>query len=76
MAESPTRPTLALRDLLNCYRVTQAIHVAAVLGIADLLAGEVRTSSELATLTATNPAALYRLMRALAAAPESFSRRS
>jgi hypothetical protein len=31
-------PTVTLRRLVNGYQVTQAIHVAAVLGIADLLA--------------------------------------
>jgi hypothetical protein len=68
MAETPARPTLALREMLDGYRVTQAIHVAAVLGLADLMAAGPRTSDELAVSTATNPGALYRLMRALAAA--------
>ncbi|HYI25406.1 MAG TPA: methyltransferase, partial [Thermomicrobiales bacterium] len=62
------RPTMMLREMLDGYRVTQAIHVAAVLGLADLLARDIRTSDELATLTKTDPVALYRLMRALAAA--------
>jgi hypothetical protein len=56
-----------LRRLVNSYQLSQAIHVAAVLGIADLLAGGPRSSDELAAATDTNPRALYRLLRALAA---------
>ena len=56
----------ALRRLVNGYQVSQAIHVAAALGIADLLAEGPRTSDELAEATRTNSDALYRLLRALA----------
>jgi O-methyltransferase/methyltransferase family protein len=56
-----------LRRLVNTYQLSQAIHVAAVLGIADLLTDGPRSSDELATATETNPGALYRLLRALAA---------
>jgi hypothetical protein len=56
-----------LRRLVNTYQLSQAIHVAAVLGIADLLADGPRASDELAAATETNPRALYRLLRALAA---------
>ena len=55
-----------LRRLINGYQVTQAIHVAAVLGIADLLADGPRTSDDLAVATDGAPDALYRLLRALA----------
>jgi O-methyltransferase domain/Dimerisation domain len=55
-----------LSKLLMGFRVSQAIHVAATLGLADLLAPSPRTSSELADATNTHPLALYRLMRALA----------
>jgi hypothetical protein len=54
--------------LINGYQVSQAIHVAATLGIADLLADGSRTSDELAEATGSQPRALYRLLRALAAA--------
>jgi hypothetical protein len=57
-----------LRRLINGYQVSQAIHVAATLGIADLLADGSRTSDELAEATGSQPRALYRLLRALAAA--------
>lgn len=60
-----SRPSLALRRLVNGYQVTQAIHVAAVLGIADLLAAGPRTSDDLAAATGAHPDALYRLLRAL-----------
>ena len=63
--DSP-RPSVVLRRLVNGYQVTQAIHVAAVLGIADLLADGPRTSDELAVATTSHPETLYRLLRALA----------
>jgi hypothetical protein len=54
-----------LRRLLAGYQVSQAVHVAAVLGIADLLADGPRTSDELAEATGADPDALFRLLRAL-----------
>ena len=60
-------PALALRRLVDGYQVSQAIHVATVLGIADLLAGGAKSVDELATATESHPDALYRLLRALAA---------
>jgi hypothetical protein len=59
---------MTLRRLINGFQISQAIHVAATLGIADLLADGPRTSDDLARETETDPAALYRLLRALAAA--------
>ena len=56
-----------LRRLVNGYQVSQAIHVVAVLGIADLLADGPRASDDLAAATGTDPRTLYRLLRALAA---------
>src|SRR6188472_1327618 len=53
-----------LRRLVNSYQLSQAIHVAAVLGIADPLADGPRSSDDLAEATGTNPRALYRLLRA------------
>ncbi|MBA2277629.1 MAG: methyltransferase [Chloroflexia bacterium] len=66
MSQEPERPATALRRLVNGYQVTQAIHVAATLGIADLLAGGPRGSDDLASATGAHPDALYRLLRALA----------
>jgi SAM-dependent methyltransferase len=58
--------TTTIRRLVDGYQVSQAIHVAAALGIADLLADASRTSDELAAATGTHPPTLYRLLRALA----------
>jgi hypothetical protein len=56
-----------LRRLINGYQVSQAIHVAATLGVADLLADGARSSDELAQATGSHAPTLYRLLRALAA---------
>ena len=53
--------------LINGYQVSQAIHVAATLGIADELADGPRAVGDLASVTATHAGALHRLLRALAA---------
>src|SRR5262249_25316196 len=57
-----------LSKLLMGFRVSQAIHVAAAIGLADLLASGPKTSGELAEATDAHPLALYRLMRALCSA--------
>jgi hypothetical protein len=57
---------LALRRLLIGFQVSQAIHAAAALGIADLLKDGPRSSADLAAATSTHPPTLYRLLRALA----------
>ena len=66
MKTEPERPSLVLTRLVNGYQVTQAIHVAALRGIADLLEPGPRTSEDLAEATGTHPESLYRLLRALA----------
>lgn len=66
MTKGDVRPSLALKRLVDGYQMSQAIHVAATLGIADLLAGGARASDDLAAATATDPRTLYRLLRALA----------
>jgi hypothetical protein len=55
-----------LMRLVNGYQISQSIHVAAALGIADHLAGGPRTSDDLASATGAHPPTLYRLLRALA----------
>lgn len=55
-----------LRRLIVGQQVSQAVCVAAELGVADLLVSGPRTSEELARATATDVNALYRLLRALA----------
>ena len=60
---------LSLRDTLlrmtNAFQASQAIHVAATLGIADLLENGPRSVEELAEATGTHAPTLYRLLRAL-----------
>ena len=56
-----------MMSLVNGYLVSQALYVAATLGIADLLAGGRRGAAELASATGTQSEPLYRLPRALAA---------
>jgi len=63
---SSERPTQALRRLVNGYQVTQAIHVAATLGIADLLRDGPLSSDELAARASAHPRSLHRVLRALA----------
>jgi predicted HAD superfamily Cof-like phosphohydrolase len=55
-----------LPQLVNGYRAAQAIHVAAVLGIADELAAGPRAAADLAGAVDADVDALYRLLRALA----------
>lgn len=59
-------PQIKILQLMNAYRLSQSISVAAKLGIADLLAEKPKRVEELAAATATHPQALYRLLRALA----------
>ena len=58
--------TATLIRLVNGYQVSQAIHVAAELGIADLLADGERSSDDLAQQAGADADTLYRLLRALA----------
>src|SRR5262245_63449498 len=55
-----------LSQLLRGSLVTQLIHVAAALGVADLLSGGPRSSRDLAVAVNVSPEALYRVLRALA----------
>ena len=72
-------PGAALLGMISSYRVTQALHVAAKLGLADQLKEGPRHVDELAAATGAHPRAIHRLMRALASvgvfteqAPETF----
>ena len=66
MEQSKQKPSVMLKRLTDGYQVSQAIYVAATLGIADLLKDGPRDSDDLATATNTHPRTLYRLLRALA----------
>jgi O-methyltransferase domain/Dimerisation domain len=60
-------PTVELaRRLIMGFRTTQLVHIAARLGIADLLKDGPQGASALATAVGAHPRALYRLLRALA----------
>ena len=63
----PIGPWSDLLSLINGFQVTQAIHVASTLRIADHLTVGARSADELAALTQSHSGALYRLLRALAA---------
>ncbi len=54
-----------LNQLIDGYRITQMIYVAARLGLADVLAAGPQSSGALAERTGTHAPALYRLLRAL-----------
>ena len=63
----PLAPQQQLLQFASGYFVTQSLHVAARLGIADLLAEGPLPSAELASRTGTDEPSLYRLLRCLAA---------
>ncbi len=56
----------ALRNLIMGFRVSQLIHVAAKLGVADHLQAGPQTPDQLAPAVGAEPRALHRLLRALA----------
>ena len=63
-------PPVARREMMELLArglLTQAVLVAARLGIPDLVAGGPRSAAELAEETGTHPDALARLLRALVA---------
>src|SRR5262245_58293140 len=60
------RPRQALSAMLSGHLVTQAISVAARLGVADLLARGPRGVAALARACDVRPDPLYRMLRALA----------
>ena len=63
-----SNPAAELVLLVTGYRVSQAIHVAATLGIADIIKDGAASASDLAVATNSHAGALYRVLRALAAA--------
>lgn len=59
-------PQELMNRFITGYWNTQAVYVAAKLGLADLLADGPRSSDDLAQATNTHAPSLYRLLRALA----------
>ena len=66
MSAGEPSPRDTMLQLTNAFRASQAIHVAATLGVADLLEDGPRSVDELAQATGTHASTLYRLLRALA----------
>src|SRR5918998_3585054 len=66
MSAGKLSPRDTLLRMTNGYQVSQALHVAATLGISDLLDDGPRSADELAEATQTHAPTLYRLLRALA----------
>jgi hypothetical protein len=66
MQAQPATPGEQLRHLLFGYRVSQAIGVAAALGIADVLSSGTHSAEELARATGANAPSLSRVLRLLA----------
>ncbi len=62
-AEDPRPPLLF--QMATAYWVSQAIYVAAKLGVADLLEDGPQSCTALATVTGSDAPSLYRLLRAL-----------
>ena len=61
---STTKPELLELDQMRL--ISEAIHVAAALGVADLLAAGPKSADELSKATGTSAPSLRRVMRALA----------
>ena len=60
-------PSIELMRLINGYQVSQALYVAATLGVADQLKDGPKPCDALAQASGAHPKSLYRLLRALAA---------
>src|SRR5215472_141237 len=60
-------PSTELMQMINWYQVSQALHVAATLGVADQLKDGPKLYDVVAQTCGAHPASLYRLLRALAA---------
>lgn len=80
MSDSTLHPSVQLLRMITAPWISQAIYVAAKLGVADLLSEGPQTVEHIAKKTVTNPEALYRVLRGLAsvgifteAKPRSFA---
>jgi hypothetical protein len=65
-SDEPGGLTATLMPLINGFMTSRVLHVAARLGIADLLAESAKTCAALALETGTHQPSLHRLLRALA----------
>ncbi len=62
----PPSPQQQMAQLITGYWVSQAVYVAAKLGLADRLRDGPRSADDLARETSSDPRSLFRLLRALA----------
>ena len=60
-------PSAELMRMINWYQVSQALHAAATLGVADQLKDGQKSCDVVARACGAHPPSLYRLLRALAA---------
>jgi hypothetical protein len=63
--EQQAEAAAALRQLIMGFRATQIVHVAAKLGLADMIAAGAQEAPALAEALGADPEALQRLLRAL-----------
>jgi hypothetical protein len=66
LTPAAVEPSTELRRLVDGFQISQALHVAAVLGIADQLATGPRSSARLAEAVGVHERSLYRVLRVLA----------
>ncbi len=59
-------PLAQLMSLIGGSFISQAVYVAAKLGVADMLANEAKSATDLARQTGMHERSLYRLLRTLA----------
>jgi hypothetical protein len=66
MNEVSQHPAQAVQQLATAYWTSRCLHVAAELGVADVLGDEPQTAETIAQSLGVQPAALHRILRALA----------
>jgi DNA-binding Lrp family transcriptional regulator len=66
MNEVSQHPAQAVQQLATAYWASRCLHIAAELGVADVLGDEPRTAEAIAQSLGVQPAALHRILRALA----------
>src|ERR1700733_3265931 len=66
MNEVSQHPAQAVQQLATAYWTSRCLHIAAELGVADVLGDEPQTAEALAQSLGVQPAALHRILRALA----------
>ena len=66
-AATPSSANIQLMQLTNAFWTSRCLHVIADLGVADALGDQPQSTEALAKATSTQPQALYRVLRLLAA---------